>query len=155
DTSHCINTLVLGNTIIDAGHGISQVPIYTGPVFAFYNTIADSKHGGIKVGSGTTGIVWYVHNTISAANVGGWALDGSPGGPVNNLHFRNNVMAARGKFWGYTIWGPSNASTSTTDFNYDLIDSVLTWRLMSWNGREYSLPQLQAQLHWETNGIRA
>ena len=155
DTSHCINTLVLGNTIIDAGHGISQVPIYTGPVFVLYNTIANSKSGGIKVGTGTTGIVWYVHNTVTSSTAGGWAIDGSPGGSVDNVHFRNNVLAARGWGWGYTIWGLSSASSATNDFNYDLIDSVLTTRLVSWGGAAYSFPQLQSALHWERNGLRA
>jgi hypothetical protein len=155
DTSHAINTLVLGNTIIDAGHGISQVPVYTGPVFVFYNTVANSRAGGIKVGTGTTGIVWYVHNTIASSSAGGWAIDGSPGGPVDHVHFRNNVLAARGRSWGFTIWGPSLASKTTNDFNYDLIDSILTTRLVTWGGLNYSLPQLQSSLHWERNGLRA
>jgi hypothetical protein len=155
DTSHCINTIVLGNTIVDAGHGISQVPTYTGPTFVFYNTIANSKSGGIKVGSGTSGITWYVHNTITSSAPGAWAIDGSPGGPVDNLHFRNNVLAAQGWPWGYTIWGPSVASRTTNDFNYDLIDSLRTTRLVTWGGLAYSLPQLQSTLGWEWNGLCA
>src|SRR4030095_7241890 len=78
DTSHAINTLVLGNTIIDAGHGISPVTVHAGPVSCFYNTVANSRAGGIKVGTGTTGIVWYVHTTIASSSAGGWAIDGSP-----------------------------------------------------------------------------
>jgi hypothetical protein len=120
-----------------------------------YNTIADSRRGGIKVGAGTSAIVWYMHNTITSSNTGGWAIDGSPGGPVDNVHFRNNVLAARGWWGGYTIWGPAAASAVTNDFNYDLIDSAFTARLVSWGGTEYSLPQLQNKLHWERNGLRA
>ena len=155
DTSHSINTLLFGNTIRDAGHGVSQVPTYTGPTWVFYNTVVNTQDGGVKVGSGTTGISWYIHNTFAGAGVGGWALDGSPGGPVDNLHFRNNIMVARGKFYGYTVWGPSNASTHTNDFNYDLMDSVSTWQLMSWGGTPYSFPSLQSTLGWEKNGVRA
>jgi len=155
DTSHSINTLVLDNTILDAGHGISQVPIYTGPVFVLYNTIVNSKYGGIKVGSGTTGIVWYVHNTIASSTPGAWAIDGSPGGTVDQLHFRNNVFTACGRPWGYTIWGTSRSSKTTNDFNFDLIDSVLTTRLVTWGGNDYSLPQLQSSLRWEQNGLCA
>ena len=155
DTSHCINTLVIDNTIVDAGHGISQVPIYTGPVFAFYNTIANSKNGGLKVGSGTSAIVWYVHNTITSSTPGAWAIDGSPGGTVDNLHFRNNVITARGWSSGYTIWGTSRASSVTNDMNYDLIDSLRTARLVTWGGIDYSMPQLQNTLKWERNGLCA
>jgi hypothetical protein len=155
DTSHCINTLLLGNTVRDAGHGISIVPTYSGPTWVFYNTIANSQHGGLKVGTGTTGITWLIHNTFTASNVGGWAIDGSPGGPVDNLHFRNNIMVARGRNSGYTIWGPSAASRTTNDFNYDLVDSLGTLRLISWGGSTYSFPALQSALGWERNGVRA
>src|SRR5262249_27767045 len=41
------------------------------------------------------------------------------------------------------------------DFNYDLLDSVLTARLVYWGGEEYSMPQLQSRLGWEVNGLRA
>ncbi len=155
DTSHCINTLLFGNTLRECGHGISQVPIYTGPVFVFYNTIANTRDGGIKVGSGTTAVMWYVHNTLTASNIGGWALDGSPGGPVENLHFRNNIMVARGSRSGYTIWGPSAASYTSNDFNYDLMDSTSTLALAKWGGQTYSFAKLQTLLDWETNGVRA
>jgi hypothetical protein len=131
------------------------VPIYTGPVFVLYNTIANSKSGGIKVGTGTTGIAWYVHNTITSSAPGGWAIDGSPGGTVDNIHFRNNILAARGLPSGYTIWGKSGTSSTTNDFNYDLIDSLKTTRLVTWNGLDYSLPQLQSTLRWERNGLVA
>jgi len=152
-TTHCINSLIAGNTIVDAGHGLSQVPIYTGPVFVLYNTIANSKYGGIKVGTGTTGIAWYVHNTITSTTPGGWAIDGSPGGTVDNIHFRNNIFAAKGLPSGYTIWGKYGTSSTTNDFNYDLIDSVQTTRLVTWGGFDYSLPQLQSTLRWERNGL--
>jgi hypothetical protein len=155
DTSHAINTLLLGNTLIECGHGISQVPTYTGPVFVFYNTIANTRDGGIKVGSGTTAVTWYVHNTLTASNVGGWALDGSPGGPTENLHFRNNIMVARGSRSGYTIWGPNVASRTTNDFNYDLVDSASTLALAMWSGQTYSFAKLQTLLGWEKNGVRA
>ncbi len=155
DNSHCINTLLFGNTLRDVGHGISQVPTYTGPTWVFYNTIANSHDGGIKVGSATRGITWYIHNTFAASNVGGWAIDGSPGGTVDNLHFRNNIMVARGKGYGYTLWGPSNPGGLTSDFNYDLMDSVSTWRLAYWGGTQYSFPSLQSVLGWEKNGVRA
>ncbi len=155
DTSHCINTLLFGNTIRDAGHGISQVPTYTGPTWVFYNTVVNTRGGGVKVGSGTRAITWYVHNTFACSNAGGWAVDGSPGGPVDNVHFRNNILVARGKYYGYTIWGPSNASPVTNDFNYDLMDSLSTWDLAAWGGKQYSFPTLQSGLHWETNGVRA
>jgi hypothetical protein len=155
DTSHCINTLLLGNTIRDAGHGISTVPTYSGPFWVFYNTVANTVGGGVKVGTGTTGIGWFVNNTFADATVGGWAVDGSPAGPVDNLHFRNNIMVSRGRFYGYTIWGPSIASTHTNDFNYDLMDSVSTWRLATWGGLEYSFPDFQSKLGWEKNGVRA
>src|SRR5262249_14703096 len=154
DTSHMINTLLLGNTIIDAGHGISMVPIYTGPLFAFYNTIGDSRAGGLKVG-GTLGISWFAHNPIVSGTGGAWAIDGGSSGPVENMHFRNNVFGARGVKSGYTLWGTSSASRFTNDFNYDLIDSAFTARLVYWGGFEYSLPQLQSQLHWERNGLTA
>jgi len=153
DTSHAINTLVMGNTILDAGHGISQTPVFTGPVFVLYNTIADSRSGGIKAGAGTTGIMWYVHNTVTSSRVGAWALD-SPVGPVDHVHFRNNVLAARGNMHGYTVWGPSLASRTTNDFDYDLIDSVRTARLVGWGGLAYSLPTLRSQLGWERNGLQ-
>lgn len=155
DTSHAINTLLFGNTLRACGHGISQVPTYTGPVFAFYNTIANTRDGGIKVGSGTTAVTWYVHNTLTASNVGGWALDGSPGGPVENIHFRNNILVARGNRSGYTIWGPTAASKSTNDFNYDLMDSTSTLALALWSGQSYSFAKLQTLLGWEKNGVRA
>lgn len=155
DTSHAINTLLFGNTIRDCGHGISQTPVYTGPVFAFYNTIADTHDGGLKVGAGTTAVSWYAQNTFTAASPGGWVLDGSPGGPVENLHFRNNVLTARGRRSGYTIWGPGVASRTSNDFDYDLIDSVSTLRLVLWNGAPFSFPQLQSQLGWERHGLRA
>lgn len=154
DTSHAINTLIYGNTLFDCGHGISQVPTYTGPLFVFYNTIANTRDGGIKVGSGTTALTWYVHNTLTASNVGGWALDGSPGGPVENLHFRNNILAARGNRSGYTIWGPTLASKLTNDFNYDLVDSASTLALAKWSGLTYSFAKLQTLLGWEHNGVR-
>ncbi len=155
DTSHCINTLLLGNTIVRAGHGISQVPIYSGPLFAFHNVIADSRDGGIKVGDGSSGIAWYVHNTITSSRPGGWALDGAAGGRVDGLRFRNNILAARGVQSGFTVWGPGGAGTVTNDFNYDLLDSAWTRRLVRWGGRDYSLPELQSQLGWEADGIVA
>ena len=155
DTSHCINTLLFGNTLRDDGHGISQVPTYTGPTWVFYNTIANSHAGGIKVGGGARGITYYVHNTFAGSSVGGWAVDGSPGGSVDNLHFRNNIMVARGNGSGYTVWGPASASALSSDFNYDLIDSLSTSRLASWGGTAYSFPALQSVLGWEKNGVRA
>lgn len=155
DTSHAINTLLFGNTLRACGHGLSQVPTYTGPVFVFYNTIANTRDGGIKVGSGTTAVTWFVHNTLTASNVGGWALDGSPGGPVENLHFRNNIMVARGSRSGYTIWGPTAASKVSNDFNYDMVDSASTLALAKWSGQTYSFAKLQSLLGWETNGVRA
>lgn len=155
DTSHAINTLLFGNVLQSCGHGISQVPTYTGPLFVFYNTIANTRDGGIKVGTGTTAVTWYVHNTLTASNIGGWAIDGSPGGPVENLHFRNNILAARGNRSGYTIWGPSLASNVTNDFNYDLVDSASTLGLAKWGGLTYSFAKLQTLLGWETNGVRA
>jgi len=74
---------------------------------------------------------------------------------VDQLHFRNNVLTARGRPWGYTIWGTSKSSKTTNDFNFDLIDSVLTTRLVTWGGNDYSLPQLQSSLRWERNGLCA
>jgi hypothetical protein len=153
DTSHAINTLLLGNIIEDAGHGISQVPIYSGPVFAIHNVVADSRAGGLKVGGSSTGLAWYVHNTIASSRAGVSALDGSPGGSVHGLHFRNNILASRGTGWGFTVWGPSMAGTTTNDFNYDLLDSVRTWRLVRWGAGDYSLPQLRGRLGWEANGL--
>lgn len=153
DTSHAINTLLLGNTIVRAGHGISQVPIYSGPVFAFHNVVADSRGGGIKVGGASTGIAWYVHNTVTSTSPGGWALDGGAGGRVEQLHFRNNILAARGIRSGFTVWGPSAAAAAANDFNYDLLDSAWTRRLVRWGERDYSLPDLRSALGWEADGL--
>ena len=155
DTSHCINTLLFGNTIRDAGHGISFVPTYSGPTWVFYNTIANSREGGLKVGDGTRGIAWFAHNTITASNVGGCAVDGGPGGPVDNLHFRNNILIGRGAGSGYTLWCKSQASSITNDFNYDLLDSLYTIRLATWGGEPLSFPSLQSKFGWEKNGLRA
>jgi hypothetical protein len=155
DTSHDINTLLFGNTIRGAGHGISQVPTYTGPTWVFYNTIANCRSGGIKVGEGTRGITWYIHNTITSSNANSWAIDGSPGGVVDQLHFRNNILVARGDNSGFTIWGPIQTFNTTNDFNYDLLDSLGTLRLVSWGGSPYSFPELRSALGWEANGVRA
>jgi len=155
DTSHCINTVLFGNTIVNAGHGISQVPVYTGPVWVLYNTIANSKAGGIKVGTGSSAIFWYVHNTITSSSAGGWAIDGSPGGRVDNLHFRNNILIGRGNGYGYSLWGPGQSTYATNDFNYDLLDSLNTRALASWGGADYSLGTMRSKLGWERNGIVA
>jgi hypothetical protein len=152
DTSHAINALILGNRIIGAGHGISMTPIYTGPVFLLHNTIAEFAGGGLKVGAGSTGIVWAAHNTISSTSPTGVALNGSSGGSAERLHFRNNIFSshATGRT---TIAGPAAGRTSTSSFDYNLLEGVGTRALASWNGTDYSLDGLRSLLGWERNGL--
>jgi hypothetical protein len=154
DTSHAINVLVLGNTILGAGHGISMTPIYTGPVFLVHNTIADFTGGGLKVGAGSTGIVWAAHNTISSTVTGPPALDGASGGLAERLYFRNNILSARAPGW-FTVAGPKTGRASTSSFDYNLLDGSGTRAIANWNGVDYSLDALRLQLGWERNGLTA
>jgi hypothetical protein len=127
----------------------------TGPVFAFYNTLS----GGIPSPAGSSWAATDRHRLVRPQHghpriqrLGDRRLIGRR---RDNIHFRNNVLAAQGKYWGYTIWGMRPTRATTNDFNYDLIDSVTTHRLVSWGSQEYSLPQLQTRFHWEMNGLRA
>ena len=154
DTSHAINVLVLGNSIVRAGHGISLAPIYTGPVFLLHNTIADYRIGGLKPSGGSTGWVRAMHNTITSSVPASVAVNCASGGLAERLWFRNNILTARAPAW-CTISGPATGRASTSSFDYDLIEGSGTPALARWNGTSYSLDAMRQQLGWERNGFVA
>lgn len=154
DTSHAINVLVLGNTIVRAGHGISMTPIYTGPVFLLHNTIADYRTGGLKVGAGSTGWIRAMHNTITSSLPGAVAVNAGSGGLVERLWFRNNILTARAPA-GCAVAGPATGRASTSSFDYDLLEGVGTSALLRWNDTNYSLDAMRQQLGWERSGVAA
>jgi hypothetical protein len=153
DTSHAINVLVLGNTIVRAGHGISVAPIYTGPAFLIHNTIADYRTGGLKLGGGSTGWVQAIHNTITSSIVGAVAVN-TAGSLAERVWFRNNILTAHAP-GGWTIAGPGSGRASTCSFDYDLLDGTGTRAPLRWNGVDYSIDAMRQQLGWERNGLLA
>jgi hypothetical protein len=153
DNSHCINTLVLANTIVDCGDGISVAPLWDGgPLFAFYNSIGRARVRGIKGGAGTVGIAQFVHNDIRLAAGADAAVDLSPGGTHDGSLFANNLLEV-GRFGAIRGPGPVGSSASTNTFNFDAFPGAGTKPLATWGGTTYTLSTLRSELGWERNGV--
>lgn len=164
DASHSLNMLVMGNTVNNAGSGVSFAAIYDGPCWLLYNTITNFTSRGIKAAGGTTGLVKAYQNTIASSyilgNTGAIAVDGGPGGSVDNLEFRNNILmgvGSTGNGSGVMSCSPGSGtfSTTTNSFNYNLLDSLTSKsasRLAVVGGTSYSLASLRTSLGWEANG---
>ncbi|HVZ27812.1 MAG TPA: hypothetical protein VG798_04075, partial [Rhizomicrobium sp.] len=72
-----------------AAAALSAQPIFGGPVYFYRNLVYNSVTGGpLKYADGPSGVLVY-QNTF----IGG---DTAPGGPVGNMHVRNNLFLGRG-----------------------------------------------------------
>jgi hypothetical protein len=154
------NCLVMGNTMFDTGSGISFAPDYYGPIFMFYNTVAEFKQKGLKLGGGNTAVIKVYQNTFASNQVSQYM--GVPGtneavssigiGVTDNMEFVNNIFVSKGAAGVMNV--DNQFSTTTNTFNYDLWDSISTTRLAKIDATSYSLPTLQTSLGWEMNGAR-
>jgi len=151
DDSHCINTLVAADTMIDTGSGISIAPLWDGgPLFAFYNVMLDVRWRGIKGGGGSVGIERFAHNTIFVTPTGGAAVDLGSGGTHDGAWFANNILAGSGR--ARAIYGPPEGGAATNTFDYDVLSSADERTLANWNHTGFTLSTLQSSLGWERNG---
>lgn len=158
EASHAINLLLAENTVSRCGHGISSAPIWTGPALYLYNTLLGASGGAFKQGfEPSDGYGLYAHNTAVTSVVNGAAVN-SVGGRFKQKQWRNNILIGRG---GYTLYNNYTSATDTVgtytnDFNYDVLDSIGTTRLVRWKGtNDYSLASLRANavgFVWEANG---
>jgi hypothetical protein len=151
DDSHCINTLVAADTIIDTGSGISIAPLWDGgPLFAFYNVLVDMRWRGIKGGGGSVGLARFAHNTIFVSATGGAAVDLGPGGTHDGAWFANNIFCSAGR--GSAIVGPPTGGRATNTFNFDVLSTADERTLASWNRERLTLATLRSSLGWERDG---
>lgn len=158
EATHAINLLVAENTVSRSSHAISTAPIWTGPAWYLYNTLLGASGGAFKQGfEPSDGYALYAHNTAVTSVVNGAAVN-SVGGRFKQKCWRNNILIGRG---GYTLYNNYTSATDTVgtysnDFNYDVLDSIGTTRLVRWKGtNDYSLASLRANAQgfaWETNG---
>lgn len=158
EASHGINLLVAENTVSRSTHAISSAPVWTGPAFYLYNTLVGSSGGAFKQGfEPSDGYALFAHNTAVTSVVNGSAVN-SVGGRYKQKVWRNNILIGRG---AYTLYNNYTSATDTVgtysnDFNYDVLDSIGTTRLVRWKGtNDYSLASLRANAAgfvWEANG---
>jgi hypothetical protein len=127
DTVSGINLRVWGNVFADNYGGISVAPIYQGPEYVLYNTIADYRRGAFKFSLSSTGHAWICHNTTWSSVAGTAAV--WPSGPYSNIHFRNNILAGNGL---PCVHDESGESQTGNDFDGDLLYVTGSSTLFQW-----------------------
>ncbi len=92
-----------------AQQALSAQPMFGGPVYFYKNLVYDVPSGGpLKFADTPAGVLVYQNTFV--------ATDATPGGPVSNVHFLNNLVVGRGgKAPVFSIETTTNYSTS--DYN--------------------------------------
>lgn len=158
DGSAGINRRYIANTLRDTNFGMSLAPVTLGPNWIVGNTIVRARQGGLKIGSihmlGSGRVALY-HNTLA----------GTPGRffvPMyhiaqgfRRLRSRNNVFVAAGR-GAYVFRDLDNeadaAGRTSSDFDYDVMDTTAATGIWAWRSSEYSLARLRADLGFEAHG---
>jgi hypothetical protein len=108
------------------------------------------KSAGAKAGGDNAAPAHFYQNTFASKEVTSSAFSGSSGGGIGALTFRNNVFVGG----LVAIAGPSDGDFQGTTFNYNVVDSSTTGRLLHWGG-EYLLWSNWTDLYgMEANGAQ-
>ncbi|MBN2001474.1 right-handed parallel beta-helix repeat-containing protein [candidate division KSB1 bacterium] len=134
------NVRIWDNEFYDILMGISLAPVYTGPVYAFFNLIysigvGNNSYSGspFKFNSGysLSGPMYLFHNTCDAALPGNNGLYIKAPGTWTLIYARNNI-------WAGTDYAVENYNASQpVDMDYDNLYTPGTW-LARWDGTRYS-----------------
>jgi len=161
DTGYGQSELVANNYSDYTGAAISVAPVYWGPIFVVYNTCLRFKSAGLKIGATNTACGAFYQNTFASKETASRAFEGESGGAITGgtgIDFANNIFVGGLR----TIAGPATTGTPPDStgsyaarFNYNLIDSVGTGRLIKWHGQHFTYALWQAYQGAEANGKRA
>lgn len=153
-----VNLRVWENLITGSNVGFSIGPSMGGPTYIFRNTVYDIERWwslciGIKYGRGSSGEVFFYHNTFhmrgSACDNKGLSIADFAGPRSSGVHLRNNI------FWfpdrGIAI---SDAAADDLDSDYNLWYDEGGGTFAKYDGASYSdISALRTGTGFEINGI--
>lgn len=163
ESGHGVNLRMVGNTLRRFGNGISLAPVWTGPAWIIQNFGRYSTSGGgmFKIGDGAAGpsrgdcLIY--HNTFVPDTTSNNYGMGAPGGQFGRKRFRNNVLHGSGTSWPAvrnTLTGADTLGAVSNSFNYDLLYTTGSTRVMLWKNTSYDSSTVSTLLAWEGNGVR-
>ena len=153
-----INTRVYNNTTIYTFSGVSSCPVAVGPEYIFRNVISNLRwwqswgsDEGFKLGDGSTGTIYFYHNTVYSNDYNDGAM--ATNGGLSNLVSRNNVYHVG---W-YVLEFGHDADAINCDFDYDNLYAdinITGGRFVKWNSAKYaSLSAFTAGAGQEAHGM--
>ena len=144
-----INCAVWGNTIQDCNTmSLGIAPVIVGPMYVFRNTLIAASDAAVKMGSSSSGYIYFYHNTIYSPDGGdkGIATYGN-NAMVYNAVFRNNIIYSA----GYSVEELSSG-TGAMDFDYNCMYSN-RGNPIKWLNSQMSWADWRTDYGQESNGI--
>ncbi len=123
------NTRCFHNRMTNVYQGITNQPVYGGPVYIFRNALYNVCGEPFKLHNGTSG-TWMVHNTIVKKGMPNTTYGGDL---VSNCISKNNLFIGTEGKYGYE----STNKMSHCDFDFDGYGGG-PWRdFLKWNSKRY------------------
>ena len=160
DVSCDINILVLRNTVRESSSGLSVVPAYRGPVFAFFNVFACTNRGA-KLGGGNTAPVYWYHNTFypdpTRTSTPFLAVEAVGGATQHNYFANNDFFSAPVATGTVSVLMPAVADSArirTNEFNWNnyYCGSDSANNINTWAATTRTLATTKSGLSLEANG---